>query len=430
MFRTLARLIVDPTLTGTDSDPDAVFAYGPIQLRRWLDEVFAADGVSNFPPLPPTALGSALVSARLRHPAGLLDDLRSGVAAATPPVPPLIPPVFAPAPFLGSTLKLPWDHGIYGFLIESTGIVEIMSEVVRRYSVGETLAPPTPGTLSWTRTTKGLFYTNAFSWRGAAASARIEPDIALANRNLYWRFFGTDLPHLPAGNALVEGQPWKRDVGPGANVRFFAVFSDLLKQVSQGLVNDKNGIGPNPTDDSYIAYLCQSLAEMLTMRRRGGMLAQDEYECVNLLSWFHLTVEQDTSLVTDLKAEAGTNGNPADRLAAIGARVGLAPAARSRELFELATLISPLLWFIEAGVFNDEATAKSLHSTTPSPTIAQLMTRVIDLWQSATGIPVKASTVVAVNPDGSTPQPLRLPAPTAAESTPAFATPVGVSERR
>ena len=58
---------------------------------------------------------------------------------------------------------------------------------------------------------------------------------------------------------------------------------------------------------------------------------------MTVLSWFHLTLETDTPIVDDLKADATS---PADRLARIGQRVGMAPAPRSRELFDLAEPMS------------------------------------------------------------------------------------------
>ena len=54
MFRTLARLYADPTLTGTNAGPfpaDPVFTTHPNQLSRWLEQVFANGGVTQLPPL-------------------------------------------------------------------------------------------------------------------------------------------------------------------------------------------------------------------------------------------------------------------------------------------------------------------------------------------------------------------------------------------
>jgi hypothetical protein len=204
--------------------------------------------------------------------------------------------------------------------------------------------------------------------------------------------FGLDLPHTVSG---VDGQPWKRDAGATINTRFLELWNELLRQVWLGYENDTNSSGAKATDSSYIAYLCRTLSEMMQLRRRGGMLFRDEFAYVTMLSWFHLTVEYDTSLVTDLSASAGSAGNPADRLAFIGQRVGIAPSRQARELFELADKVSPLMWAIELGIFNNPSAAEMLYrhdkvALGPVPTtIADELNRIIDLWQSATGERVK-----------------------------------------
>ncbi|KRE71773.1 hypothetical protein [Arthrobacter sp. Soil762] len=423
MFRTLARLVVDPTLLNPAAipNPDVVFAHNPRQLSRWLEEVFAVNGVVKYFPNPAPPLtastGQQAVINGLKMPPGLLTELPSAITQGT-----AIPPGYKVNPLLGTTTPLPWDHLIYAFLLENTGIVEILGEVVRRYKVGETLAPPSVQTLVWARNTEELFFRDPPAFHILGVSSQLRPDARVNRRNAYWRMFGRDLSHPPLG-APLEGQPWKRDVGAGTNARFFDIWEELLRQVWQGILNDRNQGGPNATDRSYIAYLCQSLSEMLTMRRRGGMLAQEEFAYVTMLNWFHLTVEYETPVVRDLKAEAGTNGNPADRLAAIGARVGITPPRESRELFELAGLLSPLMWFIENGAFNDESDAEMLYHSNlvPNPVVADAMIRIIDLWQSATGTRIKDPTVVSVSPDARRPaQPLRLPEPTPTAAAPVF----------
>lgn len=423
MFRTLARLVVDPTLSSTSAkpNPDVVFAHNPRQLSRWLEEVFAVNGLITYLPNASKVLtaptGQKTVVERLRMPAGLLTELPSAISEGT-----AIPPGYKVKPLLGTTTPLAWDHLIYAFLLENTGIVEILGEVVRRYKVGETLAPPSEPTLVWARNTEELFFRDPPAFHILGVSSQLRPDARVNRRNAYWRMFGRDLSHSPLG-APLEGQPWKRDVGAGTNARFFEIWEELLRQVWQGILNDRNQGGPNATDKSYIAYLCQSLSEMLIMRRRGGMLAQEEFAYVSMLSWFHLSVEYETSLVRDLKAEAGGDGNPADRLAAIGARVGINPPRESRELFELAGLLSPLMWFIENGAFNDSDEAEMLYHSNlvPGPLLANTMIRIIDLWQSATGTRIKDPTVVSVSPDARRPaQPLRLPEPTPTATAPVF----------
>ncbi|KQN88703.1 hypothetical protein [Arthrobacter sp. Leaf69] len=426
MFRTLARLVVDPTLTTPAAvpNPEMVFAHNPIQLSRWLEEAFAVNGLASFLPAPPTlpstTTGSQAVVDGLKMPPGLLTSLPSGISPGT-----VIPPGYQEPTPLGTTTPLPWDHLIYAFLLENTGIVEILGEVVRRYKVGETLAPPSLPTLLWARHTEELFFRDPPAFHILGVSSQLRPDARVNRRNAYWRMFGRDLSHPPLG-APLEGQPWKRDVGAGSNTRFFDLWEELLRQVWQGILNDRNQGGPNATDRSFIAYLCQSIAEMLTMRRRGGMLAQEEFAYVTMLSWFHLTVEYDTSVVKDLKAEADANGNPADRLAAIGARVGITPPRETRELFELAGLLSPLMWFIENGAFSSETNAEMLYHSNlvPNPVVADAMIRIIDLWQSATGTRIKDPTVVSVSPDAKRPtQPLRLPEPTPTAAAPVFTAP-------
>ena len=166
-----------------------------------------------------------------------------------------------------------------------------------------------------------------------------------------------------------------------------------------------------PRTGSTSAFLCRSLRDMMTMRRRGGQLAREEFVHVTTMSWFHLTLEttstqQDMPIVRDLKAEAT---NPADRLAKIAERVGMTIAPRARELFELADLMSALLRAIEVGLFDTGPDAETLYlPIIGNEALVRDMNRIIDLWQSATGERVKD------RPAGQPAQPVRLPTPTGA----------------
>ena len=124
--------------------------------------------------------------------------------------------------------------------------------------------------------------------------------------------------------------------------------------------------------------------------------------------------------MADLKAEAT---GPAERLAKIAARVGMTPAPRSRELFELADLMSALLRAIELGLFATGSRGRAALPATSAPTQALLrdMNRIIDLWQSATGDRVKD------RPAGQPANRVRLPSPTGA---PAATPPAGADARR
>jgi hypothetical protein len=412
MFRTLAGLF--PGFTAPQG-ADTLFATHPIQLSRWLEEIWHFGGVANWPlsPPPPFALGDPEVLRRLELPDGLrLDTLQSGL---NPP-----PTAGDPALFLDPTLpalasRLPWDHLIYAYLVESTGIVEILGEVARRYVVGETLDAPSVQTLAWARATEELFFRDPPLFHIGGLTSQLRPNARFNRWNAYWRMFGWDLPQAITDGA--DGQRWKQDAGATANTRFLELWTELLGQVWLGIENENNQVGANPTDVEYIRYLCQTIGEMLRLRRRGGMLAREEFAYVAMLSWFHLTVEFDTAVVRDLRASAGAAGNPADRLAAIGSRVGITPPRQAREMFELADLLSPILWFIEFDQFSTTANAQLLFTLTgiPNTVIADDMRRVIDMWQSATGQGVKDLAVrvrqppTAALPPRPTPQPTRLP---------------------
>jgi hypothetical protein len=399
MFRKLAQELEKVT-KGDRTSADRVFTFHPEQLSRWLDEVWAQGGIISFGDAitnQAVPLGDVNAINMTKLPGDLLTKQQvSGVNKPNPTTPE--PTVSFPLPFgynppaLGTQAPLLWDHMIYAYLVESTGVVEIMAEVVRRYVTGETLPTPAIETMAWVRATEDLFFRDPPLFRVGSLISQLRPDARTNRRNAYWRMFGLDLPHSAAG---IDGQPWKRSAGVSSNTRFLEIWNELLRQVWLGIENEKNSSGSNPTDSNYIGYLCQTLGEMLRLRRRGGMLSREEFSYVCLSNWFHLTVEFDTSLVNDLNATAGSfGGNPADRLAVIGRLVGIEPSRQARELFELANLVSPLLWAIELRQFDEAAKAELLFrihdpGIVVKPSIAETMNRIIDLWQSATGDRVK-----------------------------------------
>jgi hypothetical protein len=264
-------------------------------------------------------------------------------------------------------------------------------------------------TLEWARATEELFFRDPPLFHVLGATSTLRPNARDNRWNAYYRLFGCTPPQSGPGDAA-----WKRDLGSGVNLRFIELWNELLRQVWMGVQNARNAVGANPTDPSYVAYLCQTIGEMLRLRRRGGMLAREEFAYVCMLSWFHLTVESDTAVVLDLRATASGVGNPADRLSAIAARVGMRVASQSRELFELADLLSVFLWAVELDVFSTPANAGMLFAQPVGGNpIADSMVRVIDLWQSATGERLKDMAVTAAGPTmgrGLPAQPTRLPA--------------------
>ena len=146
---------------------------------------------------------------------------------------------------------------------------------------------------------------------------------------------------------------------------------------------------------------------MMNVRRRAGSLAREEFDAVAMMSWFDVTLSDNTPIVTALNAVATTKW---DRLSLIAQKVGMKSAPRSQEMFELAELMSLFLRMIEANAFNLSTNVELFYN--PTTKIYTTMNRIIDLWQSATGERVKdrpAGTVVRT----SAAQPVRLPTPAA-----------------
>jgi hypothetical protein len=389
-----------------------IFLVHPLQLSRWLEVAWAAApkvpviGTKN-----PAAgqLGSGSVIQDFDMPEALLKTLEPGIVLARPED-------FDEAA-VRHTGPLLWDHMIYAYLIESTGIYEIIAQILVRIVRGETLGKLSPQTLQWARATEELLFRSPPLFSIGGIESRARPDIRIARRNAYWRMFGLDLPHPlpPSSAAAVDAQPpWKLDIGNGANTAFVQRWNELLTQIWIGYENKVNQVGTNATDAEYVALLCQAIDDMLGNRRQGGLLSREELSYVAGLSWCHLTVETDTPLVQDLQATATS---PAERLAKLGERVGMAPAPRSRELFDLADLMSAMLWGIELGLFNTGPEAGALFLPTvfngPPSQLNIEVNRIIDLWQSATGTRIKPPTGSPAGAPGArlAGQPLRAPSP-------------------
>jgi hypothetical protein len=422
MFRTLARLLNDPTLSSPGPLSPEVFEIHPYQLSQWLEATWTWSSTvaswlgSGYPAGQSPFLGNPGIVGALELPEApdavlTLDFLRSGIPTTAAQIPGFTAnPGAEPAPGqdLAVPLGLPWEHAAYALLIESTGVYEILAEVTRRYVIGETLEPPSLDTQQWLRATEELFFRDPPLYHIAGITSQFRPDMRVTRRNLYWRLLGMDLPHpLPPGHRPADEQPWKRDTAV-TNVRFHELWLEFLRQVWIGYENVTNTSGAKPTDPNYIAQVCQYLQEMLTMRRLNGLLAREEFMAVSELSWFHLTVEFDTPLVQDLRAQGS---DPFDRLVKIGERVGMKPSPRSWELFKLADLMSGIVRFIELGAFNNAAVVPALY--TPGTSLQNDMLAIIDLWQMATGDSIKDQGVrvskpgpaVSASQSGSQPRP-------------------------
>jgi hypothetical protein len=313
-----------------------------------------------------------------------------------------------------STLGFPagaafvWPSLIHAYLVESTGVVEIMAEVLRRNAVGETLDAPSIAAQQWLRSTEDLFFRDPPSFQAIGIGSHIRRFGRESRRGAYWRMYGLDLPFPipPRWADPVGGQPWKVDVGTGVNHPFRRQWTEFLRQTWLGIENRRNIIGANQTDAEYIAQLCKALGDMIRMRRQGGQLAREEAAYVAMMSWFEVTLQENTPIVEALNANASS---AAERLTRIGQRVGMTPTARARELFDLARPASEIIRSIELHEFDTKAGASALFPIT-STTLSERINKVIDLWQSATGEIIKEPRVTVSQVSGAS-QPTRIPTP-------------------
>ena len=297
------------------------------------------------------------------------------------------------SPFLPNPITSPryppWDHLIYGYVVESTRVVQILGRVVREYRSGEALGVPTQETRRWVDATEALLFGAANPLAAWLSTSNIRTDAEAVRRNAYWRMFGLDL-----GFGREDNSAPTYSKAQAANTTFTALFEELLFELWQAISNSNNRIGVNQSDDDRIYRISEQLRYILTSRRQNDMLRREELSAVTALSWAELSVSFDTPVVKDLGATAS---NPGDRLKIMGERVGLPAHSRSAAFFAMSAEISMLLRAIEAGFVSGPEKAWILYSTKPTfvfdgkqigPFGAESR-RVITEWAAATGKDLK-----------------------------------------
>ena len=291
-----------------------------------------------------------------------------------------------------------FDHLIYAYLVENTRIYEIFRKVLHEYLHGERLETPSEEAQRWLRTTEELFYRDTPSFFAFQLASYIRPDLRATRRNAYYRMFGMDLNH-----GTDDGRPYPYEKAGAANRDFVPTFEAFLREVWRGIINARNTTGPNTTDDAAIANLAGRLSDMLKDRQENGNLSREAFFFVSAMSWFHLTVEFDSPIVLDLKAQGS---GPSERLRAIGERVGVPAHGRAYDLFNLADPMSRILIAIESGSLSQIENVPLLYRQrdTPPPVPATPLrddiTTIITNWSSATGRNIKAEPVTA-SPNGA-----------------------------
>jgi hypothetical protein len=356
MFRNLSRLLDPTTIVPPHiSAPDLLFDLHPVQLHRYLDEAWRRGGIVSTSATP-VFLGES---------ANIVNDLSRPLFTIDPSGQPPLPPA-------GTQ---PWEHLIYAYLLENTGMFRIFQRVVELYATGESLEVPASPTRRWLRTTEELLLRDPPPFSIGSLTSHVRPDLEATRRNAYWRLLGMDLD-----TGAANGQPYRYTKPVAANLDFVANFESFLSEVWQSYINRQNTSGENYSDAEAVINRADLLAKGLRVRRLTGNLAREEFFFTAVMSWFHLTLESDNIVITDLKATAA---NPAERLRKIGERVGITPHPRSRDLIEMADAASMILRFVELEYFNTQPNAAQLSSGVGA--ISTDVLRIINHWSLATG---------------------------------------------
>lgn len=439
MFLNLAQIYQGqpgpPGPQGQVGQPNGLHAVQQLpatQLSRWLEEIW----FTSLPAVQAITAGGGFaqgsqfgqdvenIRRALGHPQPTPQAQHgiepSGLDPSTPGPP--APFTLAPGPLnLPSLGPLLWQHLIYAYLIESTGAFDIMAEVARRLVAGESLGILQQDSIVWLRNTEELFFRDPPLFGVTGVVSDLRPSQPTNRRNAYWRFFGMDLPHQvpPGWPGSRPADTWKQHAGQGINLDFQEKLVELLRQVWVGITNRSNSTGANPTDEAYVSLLCTAIRDMLHNRRQNGLLAREEFVYVSFMSWFHLTLLdngaagiQDSPIVRDLQSQGNA---PEQRLNNLAQKVGMKPAARSRELFQLSEIMSILLRSIELGAYDTPAQAKVLFDGSV-PAVERDMRNIVNLWQSATGQRIKDHRAVPTTSTQT--QPMRIPTPTGATPQP------------
>jgi hypothetical protein len=275
-----------------------------------------------------------------------------------------------------------WPHLIYAYSVENTRIYEVFRRVIAEYLHGEKLGSPSVEAQQWIQTTTDLFYKDTPALTPWSLDNHVRPNLSAIRRNAYYRMFGMDLNHSPSdAEQFVKAEEH--------NDTFVQTFERLLQEVWTGYRYRDNTTGANPTDDAAISFLCTKLRQMLQARRLGNNLAREEFFAVAMLSWFHVTVDFDSSIVVAANADSSSAH---ERLRLLGEKVGLPAHSKSEHFFELSEPSSRLLLRVEAGDFDNSADAHLLYDESDPITfdIQDLITH----WSMATGRDMKATTVM------------------------------------
>jgi hypothetical protein len=233
-----------------------------------------------------------------------------------------------------------WDHLIYAYMIENTGVFEVFRKIILQYRDEEKLGAPQEKTQNWLRNTEELFFKDTSPFYILSLTSQIRPDMNAIRRNAYYRMFGMDLNHGTSDN-----KPYPYRKTDEANKQFIETLEKFLTETWMGITNLFNYIGQNPTDNAAIAFLAQKLQDMLLTRRQRGILSREEFVAVAAASWFHMSLyTNQLTIIQDLRSYGQS---PGERLQKIAQLAGVSIHAKTQAFFDLAIPLSYLLCYIE-----------------------------------------------------------------------------------
>lgn len=282
--------------------------------------------------------------------------------------------------------RFPPYHLIYAYLIENSRIVPIFERVMLKYMTGEDLGHASPFTAHWIRNTQSLFYKDLHIPNFRPLLSSLLPSLDATRRNAYYRLFGLELSHGSQDNSPV---PFVK--AAQANLNFVPLLENLLREIWQGVINQRNTSGANTTDLIALTDTAKLLKDSMLARRNdnrdltayeSSSLSKEEFFSVIMLDWFYQVIASKTDLVKELNAEAVL---PADSLVIIGKHVGITPHSKTRDLFALAPLLAMFLRMVEEGFYDSPANIKLLFDPSVAGTFAEEMSLIITLWQKTTG---------------------------------------------
>jgi hypothetical protein len=293
-----------------------------------------------------------------------------------------------PAECLAGCAK--WNHLIYAFCIEQTGVYEVFRRVLHEFRHGEELGVPLEGSEHWLRNTEEVFFRDPAPFFIHSLTSMVRPNPDGIRRNAYYRMFGMDLTHSPGGDKSFSYVKAK-----AANNEFVTTFEEFLREVWIGIVHVNNQSGAKPTDDSEIANHAEKLHDMLRTRRISGNLAREEFFAVAAMSWFHLTLESNSRIVLSLRAEGAS---PEQRLFKLAERAKVPAHALAKNFFDMADAISRILIQLETGIYNDVGAVPALYTAAPGPAgaVERDIRTIITHWSLTTGRDLKSRRVLPV----------------------------------